>query len=110
MSYAIVPSLFDAILLGKKTPVYDWPKSYSTPVNDDQIEYPLSLELESTTHSFTLSLRFKETGEVSIAGFVSNNVNHTISAKGEYLQNYAQSLTIMKVDKHVKMQFNKIEF
>jgi hypothetical protein len=166
-------------------------------------------------HSFTLSFRFKETGEGSIAGFVSNNVNHTvniigntihykalsrtypenlkswthvvlshsyarqqtmlfvdgelvgivkeqlspslvyfggtasltelkdltlhrsslnenealdlfnkkfiqsslefnnpltISAKGEYLQNYAQSLTIMKVDKHVKMQFNKIEF
>jgi len=63
MSYAIVPSLFDAILMGKKTPVYDWHKSYSTLVNDNQIEHPLSHEVGSTMHSFTLSFRFKETGE-----------------------------------------------
>ena len=82
MSYAIVPSLFDAILKGKKTPAYDWHKSYSTLVNDNQIEHPLSLEVESTMHSFTLSFRFKETGEGSIAGFVSNNINHTVNIIG----------------------------
>ena len=82
MSYAIVPSLFDAILMGKKTPAYDWHKSFSTLVNDNQIEQPLSIEVESTMHSFTLSFRFKETGEGSIAGFVSNNLNHTVNIIG----------------------------
>lgn len=215
MSYAIVPSLFDAILLGKKIPVYDWHKSYSTLVNKDQVAHPLSLEIGSTMHSFTLGFRFKETAEGSIAGFVSKNVNHTLNImantiqykelsisstgrpeswthvvlshsyanqetrlfvngelvgivneqmspsqvffggsasltelkdltlhrsslnesealdlfnkkfiqsslefynpltkpiQGEELQNYAQSLTVMKIDKHVEIQFNKIEF
>ena len=82
MSYAIVPSLFDAILLGKKTPVFDWHKSYSTLVNNDQIEYPLSLDVGSTLHSFTLGFRYKETGEGSIAGFISNNLNHTVNIIG----------------------------
>jgi hypothetical protein len=82
MSYAIVPSLFDAILMGKKTPAYDWHKSYSTLVNDHQIEQPLSIEVESTMHSFTISFRFKKTGEGSIAGFVSNNQSHTINITG----------------------------
>ncbi len=82
MSYAIVPSLFDAILLNKKIPAHDWHKSYVTLVNDGQIEHPLSIEVESTMHSFTLSFRFKETGEGSIAGFVANNLNHTINIIG----------------------------
>jgi len=82
MSYAIVPSLFDAILMGKKTPVYDWHKSYSTLVNNDQIEHPLSLDVGSTMHSFTISFRFKETADGSIAGFVSNNLNHNIKIIG----------------------------
>jgi len=86
MSYAIVPSLFDAILLGKRIPAYDWHKSYSTLVNDDQIEHPLFLEVNSTMHSFTLSFRFKKTGEGSIAGFVSNNLNHTINIFGQTIQ------------------------
>jgi hypothetical protein len=34
-------------------------------------------------HSFTLSFRFKETGEGSIAGFVSNNLNHTVNIIGD---------------------------
>ena len=82
MSYAIVPTLFDAILMGRKIPEYDWHKSYSILVNDDQIENPLSLEVESTMHSFTLSFRFKNTGDGSIAGFVSDDLKHAISVQG----------------------------
>jgi lysophospholipase L1-like esterase len=82
MSYAIVPSLFDAILMGKKIPAYDWHKSYLTMVNDKQIEDPLSIDIESTMHSFTLSFRYKETGDGSIAGFVSDNFNHTLTIEG----------------------------
>ena len=86
MSYAIVPSLFDAILMGKNTPVYDWHKSYSTLVNNDQIEHPLSLDVGSTMHSFTSSFRFKETADGSISGFVSNNLNHNINIIGNTIQ------------------------
>jgi len=83
MSYAIVPSLFDAILSGKKTPVYDWHKSYSAIFNKDQIEHPLAIDIKNTMHSFTLSFRLKETVEGSIAGFTANGRNHTISISGQ---------------------------
>jgi hypothetical protein len=99
MSYAIVPSLFDAILMGKKTPVHDWHNSYSTLVNDKQIDHPLSFEVESTMHSFTLSFRFKESGEGSIAGFVSDNLNHTLNLKGHTI--YYKGLSII-YPKHLK--------
>jgi hypothetical protein len=51
-------------------------------VNDKQIEDPLSIDIESTMHSFTLSFRYKETGDGSIAGFVSDNFNHTLTIEG----------------------------
>lgn len=79
MSYAIVPSLFEAISMGKKTPAYDWNRSYTTLKNDKQVEKPLSIEIESTMHSFTLSFRFKETRDGSIAGFVADGQDHTIN-------------------------------
>jgi len=82
MSYTIVPTMFDAILMGKKIPVYDWHNNYSAVVNENQIENPLSLAIKSTMHSFTLSFRFKETGNGSIAGFVSEERHHAIIVKG----------------------------
>jgi hypothetical protein len=91
MSYAIVPSLFDAIQLGKKIPAYDWHKSYSTLINKDQVAHPLYLEIESTMHSFTLGFRFKGSTEGSIAGIVSNNINHTLNITGNTIQYKALS-------------------
>ncbi len=79
MSYAVVPTLFDAIIAGKKTPKYDWHGSYTTVINQDHVEYPLSIEIESTMHSFTVSFRFKDSHDGSIAGYISGNQNHTIS-------------------------------
>ncbi len=78
MSYAIVPSLFDAMLIGKPTPMYDWNKSFSTIKNDNNAENPLSLDLKHTMHSFSLSLRFKKATQGSIAGFTSDNTGHHI--------------------------------
>ncbi len=86
MSYTIVPSLFDAIVMGKKSPAYDWNKSYSTLVNDNEVERPLSIEVKNTMHSFTLSFRFKETSEGSIAGFFSNNSTHNIKITGNKIK------------------------
>lgn len=98
MSYTIVPSLFDAVMTGKKTPVYDWNKSYTTLVNDNQIENPLSIEIKNTMHSFTLSFRIKETSEGSIAGFFSNNSTHNINIIGQTI-NYKELSAIYS--KHI---------
>jgi len=81
MSYAIVPSLFDAIKLGKKQPVHDWKKNYTTLINPQEIEKPLSIVINNTMHSFSVSFRFKEAKEGSIAGFNSNNEQHNIEVK-----------------------------
>ena len=91
MSYAIVPSLFDAIQVGKKIPSYDWNQSYCTLSNDEHVENPLFLELKNTVHSFTLSFRFKKTVNGSIAGFTSNDVKHeiTVNANKLYYKNHS---------------------
>lgn len=82
MSYAIVPSLFDAILEGKKTPSYDWDKSYSVVLNEEQIEDPIYLEVENTIHSFTMSFRFKVVYNGTIAGFTADRQKHAIHIDG----------------------------
>lgn len=86
MSYTIVPSLFDAIQSEKKTPAYDYNRSYSTLINDKGVESPLSIEIDKTIHSFTLSFRFKKAEDGSIAGFRSNETNHTINIDNNKMQ------------------------
>ena len=81
MSYTIVPSLFDAIQMGKKSPSYDYNHSYSTITNRKSVESPLSIEIDKTIHSFTLSFRLKKAENGSIAGFASKNSKHTINVE-----------------------------
>ena len=96
MSYAIVPSLFDAMQKLKKTPSYDWNQSYCTLKNDEQYEKPLSLEIKNTVHSFTLSFRFKKTDNGSIAGFTSKDLKHEITIDNKKL--YYKNLSIILPD------------
>lgn len=96
MSYAIVPSLFDAMQKLKKTPSYDWNQSYCTLKNDEQYEKPLSLEIKNTVHSFTLSFRFKKTDNGSIAGFTSKDLKHEITINNKKL--YYKNLSIILPD------------
>lgn len=99
MSYAFVPSLFEALETGKKTPVYDWNKSYHTIINKNKIDNPLTFDVQNIMHSFTLSFRFQETEEGSIAGFISDNTKHKIIIEGNSIQykniktNYPKHLT-----------------
>jgi lysophospholipase L1-like esterase len=81
MSYAFVPSLFEAIKKGKKPPSYDWSKSFTQLKNDDNVENPLYFNVDNTIHSFTLSFRFKNSNNGSIAGFISENTNHKIGVE-----------------------------
>jgi hypothetical protein len=78
MSYAFVPSLFEAINKGKNPPTYDWNKSYTQLKNHNNVDYPLYFNVDNTIHSFTLSFRFKNSNNGSIAGFISENTNHKI--------------------------------
>ena len=78
MSYTIVPSMFEAIMTGKKVPRFDWNKSYSALINKDKVENPLFLDVKNIMHSFTLSLRFKDAEDGSIAGFVSDSEENKI--------------------------------
>ena len=59
MSLAIVPSLFDAIQIGKKIPVYDWNKSFTT-VENLRREEAIYFDVEQEMHSFSMSFRFKK--------------------------------------------------
>jgi lysophospholipase L1-like esterase len=86
MSYAIVPSLFEAIRLNKKVPAYDWHYSYATLLNTAKVAKPLSLDLPGTVHSFTLSFQCKETADGSIAGFTANNQNHLLTVSGQTIR------------------------
>ncbi len=86
MSYTLVPSLFEAMQIGKRTPAYDWHRSYATLLNKNKVEKPLTLDLTSTVHSFTLSFRFKETTDGSMAGFISGNQNHPIAVSGQSIR------------------------
>ncbi|MDP4679783.1 MAG: hypothetical protein NWS46_05380, partial [Cyclobacteriaceae bacterium] len=95
MSYTIVPSLFDAIQIAKKIPVYDWNQSYTTVINAKQVKSPLSLEVENTVHSFTLSFRFKKSEQGSIAGFTSDNFIHTIDRVGGNLKYKELSIALL---------------
>ena len=99
ISYAIVPSLFDAILEGKLTPSYDWSRSYTIVLNEKQIENPISFDVMHTIHSFTLSFRFKEVHNGTIAGFTADGQKHAISIEDHNL-NY-QDLSIV-YPKHLK--------
>lgn len=83
MSYAIVPSLLEAIRLGKKTPAYEWKPGYTILINKDKIETPLLLDLTGTLHSFTLSFRFKAAENGSIAGFITDSLRRKIDIGGQ---------------------------
>ena len=96
MSYAIVPSLFEAIRVGKKTPAYDWHQSYATVRNKNKIQAPLFLDLTSTLHSFTLSFRVKEAAEGSIAGFTANGQRQVIDLVGSSIRYKNISKSIIK--------------
>lgn len=99
MSYTMVPTLFDALLKGKKTPTYDWNRSYTTLKNDKKVAKPLAIEIENTMHSFSLSFRFKESTNGSITGFVSNGQNATINVMDSTIQYKGIS---MGFPKHLK--------
>lgn len=86
MSYAIVPTLFAALKAGKKTPTYDWHNSYTTILNQKQVANPLELMVDGTLHSFTLSFRFKEAEDGSIAGILAGTNSQLISKKGSLIQ------------------------
>ncbi|MPR34007.1 GDSL-type esterase/lipase family protein [Salmonirosea aquatica] len=86
MSYALVPSLFAAIRQGKKTPAYDWNKSYATLLNKHKVEMPLRLDLTGILHSFTLSFRFKAAAEGTLAGFVANGQRQAIDITGSEIR------------------------
>ncbi len=79
MSYAIVPSLFDALKMGKEVPRYDWNTSYTTLNNATGVDRPIAIDLEHTLHSFTMSFRFRNTANGSIAGFTSADTSHLIT-------------------------------
>lgn len=85
MSYAIVPSLFDAILLGKKIPHYDWNRSYTTLLNKDKVARPLAMAFKSPMHSFTLSFRFRKATDGSIGGVIANKQIQSINIAGDQL-------------------------
>lgn len=85
MSYAIVPSLFDALLAGKKTPHYDWNRSYMILENKHRVSHPLSVPVRSLMHSFTLSFRFRKAADGSIAGWASGKQSQEISVSNGQL-------------------------
>ncbi|MGV8878175.1 MAG: GDSL-type esterase/lipase family protein [Sphingobacteriaceae bacterium] len=78
MSYSIVPSMFAALLSGKKIPHYDWNNSYTTLLNTHKTVHPLSIAFKHPIHSFTLSFRFKNAKAGSIAGWVSNKQSQSL--------------------------------
>ena len=82
MSYAIVPSLFEAILQGKKIPKHDWNQSHHTLAHSEDNIKPIVFLVEEEIRSFSLSFRFKKTGEGSIAGFSANGTDHNIIVQG----------------------------
>jgi lysophospholipase L1-like esterase len=85
MSYAFVPSLFETLRQGKKTPSYDWHPSYATMMNSTRVAQPLLIQIPGTLHSFTLSFRFKDAGAGSIAGYVAGTSHQTIQFDGTTL-------------------------
>ncbi len=66
MSLAIVPSLFDAIANGRKTPRYDYNKSHIRISNASQ-ENAITHDIAHAMHSFTMSFRFKNASNGAIA-------------------------------------------
>jgi lysophospholipase L1-like esterase len=99
MSYTIVPSLFDAIQMGKKSPTYDYNPSYSIITNRKSVENPLSIEIDKTIHSFTLSFRLKKAENGSIAGFTSNDSKHTIKVENNKLSYNDLSISLQDTSK-----------
>lgn len=97
MSYAIVPSLFDALTAGKETPSYDWHNSYATLLNAKKEEQPLHLTIDGTMHSFTLSFRFKNSEDGSIAGFESGGTVSQVVKRGDTI-GYKNSIGTLTQD------------
>ena len=71
MYLGIVPTLFDAMLLGKKTPAYDWRKSYTIVENPDKRE-AIYVEVKNDIHSFTMSFRFRNATNGVVASIATN--------------------------------------
>lgn len=84
MSYAFVPSLFEAITQGKKTPKLDWNPSFYTLKNEKAVTEALSFNVEHTMHSFSISFKFKGVKDGSIAGFTANGERSEISTDFYY--------------------------
>lgn len=82
MAYAFVPSLFEAIISGKKTPKYDYNPSYCKISNIKDVGEAISFIPEKTMHSFSLSFKFKNTSDGQLCGFTANNKNHNIIIDG----------------------------
>jgi lysophospholipase L1-like esterase len=94
MAYAIVPSLFDAIQAGKPIPGYDWNRSYTQLINEQRSEHPISIEVGSVMHSFTISFRAKEMKDGSIAGFTAQEGEHTLVIEGNTLRYKSLSVPV----------------
>lgn len=71
MYLSIVPTLFDAMMQGKRTPAYDWRKSYTT-IENPKKEDAIYVDVDDTIHSFAMSFRFKNATDGVIASFETN--------------------------------------
>lgn len=85
MSLAIVPSLFDALEQGKKTPAYDWSPSYIAIDNKKKKEV-FTYEVPDSIHSFTMSFRFKNANNGIIARIGTDRGDRDVKLNGFSLQ------------------------
>ena len=109
MSYAFVPSLFEAIFLGKKTPNYDWSPSYYSLSNTHNESKSLCFSVEKTMHSFSLSFKFMTSENGIIAGYSMNNFDNDIKVDGYYIKYSTISIPFDKKSKdwtHIVLTHN----
>ncbi|MDR2626748.1 MAG: GDSL-type esterase/lipase family protein [Dysgonamonadaceae bacterium] len=84
LSYAIVPSLLDALAAGKPQPVHDGNASL-TLAKTDKVKR-IAWTPEGTLHSFTLAFSFRTTGTGTVASFVTaagDTVRLTLANNGQ---------------------------
>lgn len=97
-TYAIVPSLFDAVAAGKVLPERETGTSFA--LSDKVIEFVP----EETVHPFTLSFKVKGvSGDVTIAKFTTGNQEGTIKISGDGKLSYhsPSGSTIEIVDNNI---------
>ena len=91
MYLAMVPSLFDAMVKGKKTPAYDWSKSFTT-IDNPQKEEVISFDVEHTIHSFTMSFRFKAAANGVVARIETDQGSREVTVD-DYNLSYENTTT-----------------